>query len=87
MKHFIFRDGIAGNVQNVKPVQIAQVSYFVHFFRCIYMNSLPVVFYRVHTLEGVWGTPSRMGPGVKPCGRKWFLGHFKRLQRVLKTRK
>ena len=29
-------------------------------------------FYRVRTLEGVLGHSPCMGPGMKPCVRKWF---------------
>ena len=80
MKHFIFRDGIAGNVQNVKPVHIAQASYFVHFFRCTYMNSVSGVFYRVRTLEGVWGYTFPYGIRGEALWQKMVLGHFKGLK-------
>ena len=41
---------------------------------------VPEAFYRVSTLEEVTGYSPCIGPGVKPSGRKWFLGHLKGLK-------
>ena len=36
------------------------------------VRRVPHPFYSVLTLEGVWRYSPCMGPGVKPCYRKWF---------------
>ena len=36
-------------------------------------RSVPGAFYRVRTLDGVWGYSNPcMGPEMNPCGKKWL---------------